>query len=96
MKRWAGIIAGFYGVILVLLLYLAAPVLASALTMGLLGSGVAVAFGEVVLRESLFKSFDWIFFGIVCGLAVMLFSFGPGMFFLYARPWEKLHPQKKG
>lgn len=35
------------------------------------------------------------FLGIVCGLAVMLLSFGPGVFFLYARQMEKLRPKKR-
>ena len=30
--------------------------------------------------------------GLACGLAVMLVSFGPGIFFLYADHWKKLHP----
>ena len=33
------------------------------------------------------------FFGIVFGVAVMLFSFGPGVFFLFAARWKRLHPQ---
>lgn len=33
------------------------------------------------------------FLGIGIGLAVMLFSFGPGVFFLYAERWERLHPR---
>ena len=32
--------------------------------------------------------------GLVCGLAVMLVSFGPGIFFLYADHWKKLHPMQ--
>jgi hypothetical protein len=32
--------------------------------------------------------------GIICGVAVMLFSFGPGVFFLFVARWERLHPQK--
>jgi len=32
------------------------------------------------------------FVGIVFGLAVLLVAFGPGMFFLYAARWKKLHP----
>ncbi len=34
------------------------------------------------------------FVGIVFGLAVMLCSFGPGVFFLFAKRWQKLHPEK--
>ncbi len=30
--------------------------------------------------------------GLACGLAVMLISFGPGVFFLYADHWKRLHP----
>jgi hypothetical protein len=33
------------------------------------------------------------FFGIAFGIAVMLFSFGPGVFFLFAARWKRLHPQ---
>jgi hypothetical protein len=33
------------------------------------------------------------FFGIVFGVAVMLFSLGPGVFFLYAERWKKLKRQ---
>ena len=33
------------------------------------------------------------FIGIVCGLSVMLFSFGPGVFFLYVARWRRLHPK---
>jgi hypothetical protein len=32
------------------------------------------------------------FLGIVFGLAVMLCSFGPGVFFLFVERWKKLHP----
>lgn len=33
------------------------------------------------------------FLGIAFGIGVMLFSFGPGVFFLFAARWRKLHPQ---
>ncbi|MDR3677176.1 MAG: hypothetical protein P4N24_16930 [Acidobacteriota bacterium] len=33
------------------------------------------------------------FLGIAFGVAVMLFSFGPGVFFLFAARWKRLHPQ---
>lgn len=35
------------------------------------------------------------FIGIVFGISVMLFSFGPGVFFLFAERWKKLHPKKQ-
>ncbi|MDD5217661.1 MAG: hypothetical protein PHS88_06100 [Candidatus Omnitrophica bacterium] len=34
--------------------------------------------------------------GISCGIAVMLFSFGPGIYFLYVDRWAKLHPKGTG
>ncbi|MGC1449571.1 MAG: hypothetical protein WA830_05980 [Candidatus Sulfotelmatobacter sp.] len=34
------------------------------------------------------------FLGIAFGVAVMLFSYGPGVFFLFASRWRRLHPQK--
>lgn len=34
--------------------------------------------------------------GIASGLAVMLFSFGPGVFFLFSERWSRLHPKKGG
>jgi hypothetical protein len=33
------------------------------------------------------------FVGLACGLAVMLFAFGPGVFFLYVERWRRLHPK---
>jgi hypothetical protein len=33
------------------------------------------------------------FLGIAFGVGVMLFSFGPGVFFLFAARWKRLHPQ---
>ncbi len=36
----------------------------------------------------------WTFVGIAFGVAVMLFSFGPGVFFLFAARWKRLHPQQ--
>jgi hypothetical protein len=38
----------------------------------------------------------WTFLGIAFGVAVMLFSFGPGVFFLFAARWKRLHPQQTG
>lgn len=32
------------------------------------------------------------FMGIVFGLSVMLLSFGPGVYFLFAERWKRLHP----
>jgi len=32
------------------------------------------------------------FLGIAFGVSVMLFSFGPGVFFLFAARWKRLHP----
>jgi len=34
------------------------------------------------------------FAGIVFGISVMLFSFGPGVFFLFVERWRRLHPPK--
>jgi hypothetical protein len=34
------------------------------------------------------------FLGIAFGLSVMLFSFGPGVFFLFVQRWKRLHPQQ--
>jgi hypothetical protein len=34
------------------------------------------------------------FFGLTMGVAVMLFSFGPAVFFLYVERWKKLHPRR--
>ena len=36
----------------------------------------------------------WTFVGIAFGVSVMLFSFGPGVFFLFAARWKRLHPQR--
>ncbi len=33
------------------------------------------------------------FLGIAFGISVMLFSFGPGVFFLFAARWKRLHPE---
>jgi hypothetical protein len=33
------------------------------------------------------------FIGLTMGIAVMLFSFGPGVFFLFAARWQRLHPK---
>jgi hypothetical protein len=34
------------------------------------------------------------FIGLTFGVAVMLLAFGPGIYFLYAERWRKLHPHK--
>ena len=36
------------------------------------------------------------FIGLALGVSVMLFSFGPAVFFLYADRWRRLHPQPSG
>jgi hypothetical protein len=36
------------------------------------------------------------FIGLTMGVSVMLFSFGPAVFFLYADRWRKLHPKTNG
>jgi hypothetical protein len=33
------------------------------------------------------------FVGLAAGLSVMVFSFGPSVFFLFAARWRRLHPQ---
>jgi hypothetical protein len=33
------------------------------------------------------------FVGLTLGMSVMLFSFGPGVFFLFVARWRRLHPQ---
>jgi hypothetical protein len=33
------------------------------------------------------------FLGLTLGISVMLFSFGPAVFFLYVERWRRLHPQ---
>lgn len=34
------------------------------------------------------------FIGLTFGMAVMLFSFGPGVFFLFVARWKRLHPEQ--
>ena len=34
------------------------------------------------------------FIGLTLGMAVMLFSFGPGVFFLFVERWRRLHPEQ--
>ena len=34
------------------------------------------------------------FIGITCGFAVMVFAFGPALYFLFADRWKTLHPQR--
>jgi hypothetical protein len=33
------------------------------------------------------------FFGLTMGISVMLLSFGPAVYFLYAERWRRTHPQ---
>ena len=35
------------------------------------------------------------FFGLTCGVAVMLFAFGPSLYFLFAARWRRLHPPER-
>ncbi len=34
------------------------------------------------------------FIGLTLGMSVMLFSFGPGIFFLFVARWKRLHPKR--
>jgi hypothetical protein len=36
------------------------------------------------------------FVGLTMGISVMLFSFGPAVFFLYVERWKRLHPKPNG
>jgi len=36
------------------------------------------------------------FIGLAMGISVMLFSFGPAVFFLFAERWKRLHPPASG
>src|SRR5947208_14502887 len=36
------------------------------------------------------------FMGLTMGISVMLFCFGPAVFFLYAERWNRLHPKPLG
>ncbi len=36
------------------------------------------------------------FIGLSLGISVMLFSFGPAVFFLYVDRWRRLHPGPAG
>ena len=36
------------------------------------------------------------FIGLVCGLSVMLFAFGPAVYFLFVARWRRLHPERAG
>lgn len=33
------------------------------------------------------------FIGLSCGIAVMIFAFGPAVYFLFAERWKRLHPE---
>lgn len=35
------------------------------------------------------------FVGLTCGFSVMLFAFGPAIYFLFAERWQRLHPAPK-
>ena len=35
------------------------------------------------------------FFGLTCGVAVMLFAFGPSLYFLFAARWRRLRPPER-
>ena len=35
------------------------------------------------------------FIGLTMGISVMLFSFGPGVYFLFAARWRQLHPEAR-
>lgn len=35
------------------------------------------------------------FIGLTCGLSVMLFAFGPAVYFLFAERWKRLHPAQQ-
>jgi hypothetical protein len=34
------------------------------------------------------------FIGLTMGSSIMLFAFGPALFFLFAERWRRLHPQR--
>ena len=34
------------------------------------------------------------FIGLTMGISVMLFAFGPALYFLFAERWRRLHPQR--
>ena len=33
------------------------------------------------------------FIGLTCGISVMLFAFGPAVYFLFVERWKRLHPK---
>jgi hypothetical protein len=33
------------------------------------------------------------FLGLTCGFSVMIFAFGPAVYFLFAERWKRLHPE---
>jgi hypothetical protein len=35
------------------------------------------------------------FLGLACGMSVMLFAFGPSLYFLFASRWKRLHPSSE-
>jgi hypothetical protein len=36
------------------------------------------------------------FVGLTMGVSVMLFAYGPAVFFLFAERWQRLHPNRNG
>ncbi|MGH7942534.1 MAG: hypothetical protein ACREFR_15840 [Limisphaerales bacterium] len=38
----------------------------------------------------------WTFIGLTMGISVMLFAYGPAVFFLFAERWKRLHPRPTG
>lgn len=34
------------------------------------------------------------FIGLTCGMSVMLFAFGPAVYFLFTERWQRLHPKQ--
>ncbi len=38
----------------------------------------------------------WTFIGLTMGISVMLFAYGPAVFFLFAERWKRLHPRPSG
>jgi hypothetical protein len=48
---------------------------------------------HIVARSRDYCCAGWLtFIGLTMGISVMLFSFGPAVFFLYVERWKRLHP----